>query len=327
MHRLIAYIVNHQVILLFVLVLFSWFLFTIRDILIGLFISYIVMATLLPSVQFLKQKGVPNSFAVIAVYSAALLVLFLLIFPLIPFLVEQVQALFLNLPNYLNTSASVFGFELDVNQLRELISSQLEVIGGNILALTTTLIEVVFAFLTIFIIGLYLLLTHDQILKSIVSFFFPKNEKQAFEVISRVDAKMGAWLRGQIALSLIIGVLTWLALTILGVNYALPLALIAGILEIVPTIGPIIAAIPAIIVALGVSLPSALLVAGVYLGIQLFESNVLVPKIMNKAVGLNPVAVILAVTIGGKLLGILGALLAVPFLSLIIVVYSNIKES
>ena len=138
---------------------------------------------------------------------------------------------------------------------------------------------------------------------------------------------MGAWFRGQIVLSFSIGFLTWISLLILGLPFALPLALLAGILEIVPTIGPIISAIPAVIIALNISPTMALLVVLLYIIIQLLENNILVPRIMEKAVGLNPIVIILGVIIGSKLMGIAGALLAVPFISLVVVVISSVRDN
>ncbi|MBI2420934.1 MAG: AI-2E family transporter, partial [Candidatus Levybacteria bacterium] len=136
----------------------------------------------------------------------------------------------------------------------------------------------------------------------------------------------GAWLRGQVFLSFVIGFITWISLTVVGIEYALPLALLAGMLEVIPTLGPIIAAVPAVIVAFAVSPATAALVTVVYVIIQLAENNILVPKIMQKAVGLNPVAIIVAILIGGKVLGILGALLSIPFLSVLIIVYKQLRH-
>ena len=129
----------------------------------------------------------------------------------------------------------------------------------------------------------------------------------------------------QVVLSLTIGVITWLALTILGIPFALPLAILAGFLEIIPTLGPIIAAIPATIVALAISPVMALSVIAVYIVIQLTENNFLVPKIMQKAVGLNPVVIIIAILVGSNLFGVIGALLSIPFVSAAIIVFRALK--
>ena len=132
---------------------------------------------------------------------------------------------------------------------------------------------------------------------------------------------MGNWMRGQLALSFFIGVISWIFLTLIGVPYALPLAFFAGFLEILPTIGPIIASVPAIIVALTISPTLAIAVAIGYIVIQAIENNLLVPKIMQAAVGLNPVVIIIAILVGGNLLGVWGALLSIPFLTILTIIF------
>ena len=123
---------------------------------------------------------------------------------------------------------------------------------------------------------------------------------------------MGMWLRGQLFLSFIVGLLVYIGLLILGVKYALVLALIAAILEIIPFIGPTIAAIPAILVGLTDSWIKALVVVILYFVVQQLENHIIVPKVMQKAVGLNPIVVIIVIMVGAKLGGIVGALIAVP---------------
>jgi len=122
-----------------------------------------------------------------------------------------------------------------------------------------------------------------------------------------------------------IGSLTWIVLTLMHIPYALPLAVLAGLLEIIPTIGPIISAVPAVIVGLSISPTLAFAAVIGYILIQAIENNFLVPIIMQNAVGLNPIIVILAIVIGSKLMGIAGALLAIPFVSFLLVVFQNIE--
>ena len=112
-------------------------------------------------------------------------------------------------------------------------------------------------------------------------------------------------------MSVIIGLLSYIGLTVLGIPYALPLSLIAGVLEVIPVIGPIISAIPAILIAVVFSPFLGLGVAALYFVIQQLENHLIVPQVMKRAVGLNPLVVILAIAIGSKLLGLAGALLAV----------------
>ena len=144
--------------------------------------------------------------------------------------------------------------------------------------------------------------------------------------MQRVDDKLGNWLRGQIVLSICIGVMSWIGLMLIGMPFALPLALIAGFLEIVPTLGPILSAIPAVIVALTISPTLAVGVLVLYILIQLTENHIIVPKIMQHAVGLNPVVIILGIMIGANLMGLVGALLSIPFISFVILLFRSINQ-
>ena len=119
-------------------------------------------------------------------------------------------------------------------------------------------------------------------------------------------------MRGELILMTIIGVFTYIALNILGIKFALSLAFIAGLLEIIPIIGPIIAAIPAFLVASSDSFFLGGIVIILYIIIQQLENNLIVPFVMNKAVGIHPITILIALSIGGRLGGLLGAVLAVP---------------
>ena len=160
----------------------------------------------------------------------------------------------------------------------------------------------------------------------LVGQMFVGHELRASRIMIRIEEKLGSWLRGQIVLSFIIGGLVYIALAIPGVPFALPLAIIAGILEVVPVIGPIISAIPAILIAFTSSPILAAYVAIAFFVIQQLENSLIVPQVMNKAVGLNPLIVILAVAIGGKLLGISGALLAVPITVVIQILIEDVLK-
>ena len=145
-----------------------------------------------------------------------------------------------------------------------------------------------------------------------VNIFLTDEKDKIKSLLVRIENKLGAWLRGQLVLMLIIGVATYLGLILLGVDYALALAVIAGLLEIVPILGPIISAVPALIMGFVISPVTGFAVIGLYLLIQQLESNLIVPKVMQKAVGFNPLVTIIALMVGGQLMGIVGAILAVP---------------
>ncbi|MBI2443452.1 MAG: AI-2E family transporter [Candidatus Levybacteria bacterium] len=325
-YKLFSYIFHHQLLLVLFIISSGWLILQLRDILTAVFISYIIMASLLPVVRFFQKKGLPNILAVLIPYVGMLIILFMLIIPLVPFVISQVQMLLGNFPKYIDEAATTLGLGIDAKQIEKALASELGNIGKNAFAVTTAVFGGVFSTVTILIVGFYLLLYHGKLKQAISSFFPKKHRDDVIEVLGQVDDKLGAWLRGQLVLGIAIGLLTFIALSVLGLPFALPLAVLAGILEAIPTLGPTIAAVPAVIVALTVSPSLAILVVITYIVIQTLENNILVPKIMQRAVGLNPVVVIIGVMIGANLMGIVGALLSIPFLSFIIVLYKSLEK-
>jgi predicted PurR-regulated permease PerM len=319
------YLLKNQVIFAVVLIFLVWFLFLIRSIILSLFLSYIIMAAVLPITMFLRKIKIPKTLAVLIPYFTIILLLFILIIPLVPFVMEQLKSLILGFPNYLNQVINIFGFKVDPKHIQGYLDSQSNTISSNALQVTTTLFGGLFTLITVFIISLYLLLYNDSFKKNFAKLFHRDQHEKVLRTVSLVNDKLGAWLQGQIILSFVIGIVTWIALMLLGIPYALPLALLAGILEIVPTLGPTLAAIPAVIVAFSISPTMALVIIATYILIQTLEAQLLVPKIMQRAVGLNPVIVILGVTIGANLMGLVGALLSVPFISFIVVIYKSLE--
>lgn len=320
------YLHHNQFISAIVLAGIAWFLFEIRGILIAVFIAFILMAAHLPFVEFLRKYKVPKPFAILIPYLFTFSLLVLLIIPLVPFFVSQIQLLILKFPFYLDKAARIFGIQINASQMNAFAISELNIIGKNAFFVTSKVFGGIFSLLTVIVVSFYLLADNERMKKTVAGMFPKDKQKKAVDTFVQIEEKLGAWLRGQLVLSFSIGLLTWIGLTFLGIEFALPLALIAGILEVIPTIGPVISSIPAIIVALTISPTLALIVAGMYMIIQLLENNLLVPKIMETAVGLNPVVIILGVMIGGNLLGVLGALLSIPFISMFVILFRNVQE-
>lgn len=323
---LFQYLSRNQAVAAIVIIAIGWLVIELKGVFAGILISYIIMAALFPWVSFLRQKGIPNAISVSITYFVTLAFLVLLIFPLVPFFASQIQSLLNSFPRYIDDSARLLGFAIDTDQVKSLIVSVLDEIGKNALSVTGTVFSGFFFALTVLVISFYLLIDHDHIKNSIVGLFAKQSQKKTFSILTQIEEKLGAWLRGQIILSLSIGSITFLVLTLLGLEFALPLALIAGILEIVPTVGPIIAAVPAVIVALSVSPTLAVAIIALYIIIQVLENNLLVPRIMQKAVGLDPLVIIIGVIVGSKLMGVGGALLSIPFMALIVVIYKNLER-
>ena len=326
LQRFFDYLLKNQILFALFIIFAVWFVIQIRVIILSLFLSYIIMAALLPIVSFLRKKKFPKLAAVLIPYFSIILLLVLLIFPLIPFVAQQIELLVVGFPKYLDRSASLIGMRVDPHQLQGYLNGQFTQLSSSALDVTTKVFGGVFTVVTVFIISLYLLLYNDVFKRFIARMFRVGHQEKVLKTVGLVNDKLGAWLQGQIFLCFFIGFITWIALTLLGVPFALPLALLAGILEVVPTLGPTLSAIPAVIVALTISPTMAVVVVVTYVFIQMLENQLIVPKVMERAVGLNPVIVILGVTIGATLLGVVGALLAIPFISFLIVLYRSVEE-
>jgi predicted PurR-regulated permease PerM len=173
----------------------------------------------------------------------------------------------------------------------------------------------------------YLLLEHDKIQEKL-TLFFPKNSrKMIHNMFQKVEVKLGAWLRGQLLLMLIVGLISLVGLNLLQINFSVSLAIIAGILEIIPIVGPIIATIPAVLVGVTQSGWHAVAVIILYIFIQQLEQSLFVPRVMKSAVGLDPLVVILAIMIGGRLGGTLGALLAIPVTVVLLILWKEYQAA
>lgn len=285
------------------------------------------MAALSPFSDFLTKKRFPHILSVLIPYVLTIAVLVLLIFPLVPFLAAQIQLLFSTFPKHINQVAKIFNLHIDISNVNNVLESDINTIGKNALSVTGKIFSGVFSILTVLVISFYLMLERTMLKREFLLLLPKKYQEKGLKTIAQIENKLGLWFRGQILLSVTIGLTIWIGLTILGLPFALPLGLLAGMLEIVPTIGPIISAVPAIIVALTISPQIAIVVTIFYILVQMIENNILVPKIMEKAVGLNPIVIIIGVLIGAKFLGILGALLSVPFIAMVLIIIKSFKAS
>lgn len=325
-HKFLAYLLKHQIIFALFIIAFGWLVIQIRDIIVSVFVSYIIMSAFLPYTKMLRRIGLPKIIAVFIPYIVVIIAIFLIIVPLIPFSISQGQQFVDKFPLYLTETGKTFGVKINVEQVESFVNSQMNTLGRNAFEVTTTVFGGFFSVLTVFIISFYMLYYQGSFNKFVGGLFHPDDRPTVISTVDRINIKLGAWLRGQIVLSFTISVMSWIALTILNVPFALPLAVLAGLLEVVPTLGPIISAVPATIVAFTISPSLAISVIIAYVIIQLLENNILVPNIMRRAVGLNPVIVILGIVIGANLMGAAGALLAIPFISFIIVLFQSIEE-
>ena len=317
---------NHLVIAL-MLVLLAYITHELKGVLVSLFVAYILMAAFSPFVDFLLRKGIRRGLSVVLVYFLFLVTLILIILPLVPFVVTQFESLAVNFPDYLNRIGAMLGIPTGNFDLAGLVRSETDALTRNAFVVTSKVFGGLFSFLTTIVVSVYLLIEKNKFRQGFVSLFPSNNHHMVEQTLNNIDNLLGAWVRGQITLSFSIGLATWLGLTILRVPFALPLAVIAGFLEAVPMIGPIISAVPAVVVALTVSPALSLAVVGLYIVVQQTENHLLVPKVMQKALGLSPVIVILGIAAGGQLLGIIGAIIAIPVILVVTTIVRGIKDA
>ena len=300
-----------------------WILFHILDIILLFFVSFILMSALNPLVERLIRLRIPKILAVLIVF-------FLTLGTVISLVTLGVSPLISQMSNLIERLGEATNSLLQANIVDEsVIQQELSKFSSQAVSITLDLFKNLISWVSVFVVTIYMLLDRDK-MENYVTSFFGVNQGKIRILLRKIEDKLGAWLHGQVLLSAAVGVLVYIGLSILGVEFALPLAIIAGLLEVVPVIGPIISAIPAVLIGLTVSPFFALLVTGLYLAVQQLENQIIVPQVMKRAVGINPLLVILAVSIGGRLLGIAGALLAVPIavvIQLIIFEGLNINEN
>lgn len=312
--------ISHKTIIFITLfILGIWLIYLIKDLLIILFIGLILMSAITPMVNLFMKLKLTKSLSITLCYCIIIAVISGLFAIVLPPLFEESSKLVSTLPPLLDQLFNTLAIDKSVFQ------SQLSSLSRNAFTFTLAVFDNLLTVVFLLVLTFYLLLERESLERRLAHLFLGREEKVR-KLTVQIEDKLGSWLRGQLLLSFIIGLLSFIGLSILGLPYALPLAVIAGVLEVIPVIGPIISAIPPILIALTVSPILSLGVAAMYFVIQQLENHLLVPQVMKRAVGLNPLVVILAIAIGSRLLGFTGALLAVPIAVVIQIIVTEIIE-
>jgi predicted PurR-regulated permease PerM len=313
-----------------------WAFYLTRDALLLIYVSALVAIGLSPLVASLERRALPGMSRRLPRWGAILIIyLGLLGFIvgvgvlIVPPLIDQARGLWAAFPEMLHQAQQwliargLLNRELTVREAVAQAPGNTSDTVGTIIAAVIGVVGGVFGLITILILAFYLLLESDAIVSTFVR-MFPRAERTRVEDASvRVATKVSAWLGGQVLLGAIIGTTAAIGLFFLGVPYFYVLALLAGIGELIPIVGPILSAVPAVAVAFTVSPTMALAVAVFFFAQQQLENHVLVPRIMSRQVGLSASFVIIALLIGGSLLGILGAILAIPTAAILQVLFEE----
>lgn len=313
--------ISHRTVIFTVFFLiFLWFLYFIKDIILTLFAAVLIMIVLNPLVTRLTKWKIPRVLSVIISYVLVLGAFGGALALIIPPMVEQSTNFATNLPLYLQNLG--IGDQVVNNLL-----SQLGSLPGQVVKLGVSVVSNILVVFSVLIFAFYFLLYRTKLDSILSSFLDDAKKGKVIKILDLIEIKLGGWARGELTLMFAVGSLIYLGLILLGIPYALPLAILAGLLEIVPMLGPIIAAVPAVIIGLSISPIMGLAAAALAFLVQQLENYILVPKIMEKSVGVSPVITLIALTIGFRLLGVAGALMSVPVVIAIqIILKENLQE-
>ena len=325
-----------QIIRVLLIVGIALLIFRLVDTILIIFIAFIIMAATKPAATFLNKKlRMPEGLAIALVFVLLFAFIGLTFYLVGRPLSEEVTRFSENIPqlsdNLVNWLSGIPALHntYSPDQLRAFINETYSNLANQFNSLISTVgnailnaFQGILSSLLILVFSIYLYLERKEIKAYIVRFFRLKEDK-FYTIYDRIETQLGAWVRGQLLLGLSVGIATYLGLLVLDVKYALPLAILAGVLEIIPVIGPIITGFILVIVGLSIS-P----LVGVYclilsILIQQLENNFLVPLIMKRAVGLSPVLTIISILVGQELFGILGAIIAVPTAAMIAVIVNT----
>ncbi len=302
-------------------ILLLLFLYQIRDVIVIFIFALIVASAIAPAVDLLEKIKMPRVIGALIVYVILVGLLALLISLIVTPLIQDMRNLASNLPEYsenlftkFESLGKIFSkYESIINQFQKFLNK----LVGRLqdLDLLSTFINIfggIFSFILALIISFYLSVQKRGV-QRILGSISPFNHRDyILDLWERAQKKLGRWLQGQLFLGIIVGVLVYLGLYFLNIKYAFLLAILAGALEIFPYIGPVLAAIPAIIIGFFEAPIMGLWVLILYVVVQQLENYLIVPLVIGKVVGLNPIIVIAALLIGAKLGGIPGMILAVP---------------
>lgn len=328
---------------------FAALLVKIKAILIVFMVGLLLASAIEPVVNRLHARGLGRGQSVLIVYGLLLVAVGGLLGLLVPTVIHELTLFFGTAPTLLeewrasvSTSQSAFVRENGPFLIAEVERrfSRIDIPTAQALTLATyvpslfgSLIQALISIVTTLMVGFYWLTEKPTIKRVFLSFFVSEERRaRALAVWDNIETKLGGWIRGQLILMLIVGVVVSVAYSIIGLKFALLLGVLAGLCEILPFFGPWISGTPAFLLALTQSWRHALAVAAFIFVMQMIEGNVVVPRVMRGSVGLSPLLVVLAVLVGTTVIGPVGGVLAIPLAAIIQVlindlVLSNQQES
>jgi predicted PurR-regulated permease PerM len=295
-----------------------------RNVLILMLIAVILASGLQPVIGWLRgHLRLRRGPAILVVYASFLAIVVAMALVVVPAALAQFDRTIASLPPFFDR-AREWAASIRPSGLARTVGTLIDAAArtvrppdatpstGQVVQVGLTLAEAVTTVLTLLTVVYFWLTEHARLQRYVLAFVPQDRRRRARDVWNAAETRLGMWVRGQLILMSSIGVATGVTYSLLGLPSALLLGLIAALAEAVPIVGPLLGAIPAVLVAATISPELALAVAGIYLVLQLIEGNVLVPLVMRNTAGISPFIVIISVLIGGAVGGFVGALLAVP---------------
>jgi predicted PurR-regulated permease PerM len=309
-----------------------WLLFWFNQVVFSVFVAVVMGTVIRPIVTWLHRRGLPKMAGVILVYLLLLALLISFVLLLFPLLVEQGTVIAATVPDYYQSLRewTVSHPNPLILRLSEFLPATLPTLApiqqtgqqmlasaGQALGFVGSAAKVIFTATAILLLALHWTLDGPRTIQSLM-LLVPKDHRESIgELISAMETKVGFYIAGQAVLCLLIGIMALIAYLLIGLPNAPVLALVAGVLEAVPMIGPLLGAIPAAVVALAIAPSKLIWVIVATLIIQQVENTVLVPRVMRKAVGVNPFVSLLAIFALSSFFGLAGALMAIPIAAII----------
>lgn len=292
-----------------------------RQIVLGLFLAIIISSGLEEVVDVLERRiSLPRSVSVILIFLAALILFIVIIYTVVPFLLVELATIFSGVDK---TSLGGWGILFNL-QASPSMGSFVSKVSSQFIASNTSPLDMFSRVLgsfglaaAVFVSSFYLSLSHDGVERFLMVVVPPDYEETTMRIYKKSKQLIGSWFRMQVVLSAVMALIVWAGLALLGVRYAFLIAILAGIFELVPYLGPILSGALAVVAALLTSTTLAFYTLIFFLIAQQFESHVLVPLLSRRAVGLHPVIVIVALLIGAEVGGILGIIISVPVAAII----------
>ncbi len=293
----------------------GWLLYLSLDILLAILVALVIAAGLDTPVSWLKKRGVPRLLSTLLFFLAGFIFLAAILYTIVPIAIADFTSLFANLRQYTGPLFDSF----EASQALGTVGSRLNELADSLISGTLPATQIIaslfgniFLAIAVLILAFYLTVGQDGVEKFLVSILPASYEDSAVELYLKTRKKIGQWLKGQVLLSLVVGLVVFIGLWALGVKYSLLLGILAGLFEIVPFVGPIFGGGISILIALSTSFNLAIYTLILFVVIQQLENNLLVPVVMRYATNLNPAVILISVLIGGKLFGFVGLILAIP---------------